>query len=45
MTLSDFVALPEHTDDGYRFELSEGQLIRLPLDGFLHGPSFPTSRT
>jgi Uma2 family endonuclease len=36
LTLEQFNALPEREEDGTRYELSEGELIKLSADGFRH---------
>jgi Uma2 family endonuclease len=37
MTLEQFMALPEREEDGTHYELSEGELIKLPPPQFAHG--------
>lgn len=36
LTLEQFMALPEREEDGTHYELSEGELIKLPPPGSLH---------
>ena len=37
LTLEQFLALPQRAEDGSLYELSEGELIKLPPPGFRHG--------
>ncbi len=37
LTLDQFLALPEREADGTHYELSKGELIKLPPPGYKHG--------